>query len=62
VEDLLKSHNEAKRNKIVKWEPFSSNRRYLEIGETARDIYKKVRHLQIFGDYVCRRKKISSDR
>jgi hypothetical protein len=37
VEDLLKSHNEAKRNKIVKWEPFSTNRRYLEIGKTARD-------------------------
>jgi hypothetical protein len=32
VEDLLKSHNEAKRNKMVKWEPFNTNKNYLQIG------------------------------
>lgn len=33
VEDLIKTRNDAKRNKMVVWEPFDSQRRYLNLGE-----------------------------
>ena len=37
VEQLLNTDKEAKRFKMIKWEPFDSRKRYLELGETRKD-------------------------